>query len=413
MVKSSPIPSAISLSLRSAQLKRLAFLCGLPVVGRKDELLARLTAALSKAPSPAKSRPEPVVLSIDLGIKNLALSLLTPASPSASAAGKKTAPRSKARSSTNQAPKNDGTDPPFINLHTWRRLSLIESAARALARDGEEAVAEVETPGAIFAPAALAKTTYEFLKGTVLRLEPAPTHILIERQRWRSNGSTAIQEWTVRVNSLEAMLHASLQTLRDVGIWDGDVISVRPESSGQLFLDAEGSSTGAKDIVPDEVLEELETGESASKPKKRRAKKTSMEAKKQKISILNRWLDQGGLIEPRNTNARRMLDAYRVASKRFRRSRSEIVVMEDETGEIPLVLDKKLDDLTDSLLQGMAWLRWQENMAVLQREGGIEQLLGEDILSTPAKSKSRTPAKPKPITAAKPKPRTRRKKVDT
>lgn len=398
MTASSPTLGVIPLSLRAKQLKRLAFLCGLPLTGRKDELVARLTAAASNAPPPAKPRPGPVILSIDLGIRNMALSLLTPASPPVPASRKKSAARSKARGGANQAPSFVGTGPPLINLHTWRRLSLLESATRALARDGEADVPDVDTPGGIFAPPALAKTTSVFLRETVLRLKPAPTHILIERQRWRSQGSTAILEWTVRVNSLEAMFHASLQTLRDVGVWNGVVVSVRPESVGQLFLDEEGdSSTGAKDVAQDVGPEESEIEESTSKPKKRRGKKTSAEAKKLKINLLNRWLDQGDLVEPSNTDARRMLDAYREASKPTRRTRAKRVVVEDEAEDKPLVLDKKLDDLTDSLLQGMAWLRWQENTALLQREGGIEKLLGEDIPSTPSKSK----------------PRTRRKKVDT
>ncbi|KAI0972882.1 mitochondrial resolvase Ydc2 [Xylaria arbuscula] len=364
---SNPALGVIPRTLRAEQLKRLSFLCGLPVGGRKDDLIARLTAAAASPPS--HSRASPVVLSIDLGIRNLAFSLMTPVS--ASAVGKSTAKSKKISSgnSTNQS-SYLGTSPPAIKLHAWKRLSLLDRAATSGSSDGDVAQ-EINTPTEAFAPAELARTANAFLQETVMRSMPLPTHILIERQRWRSGGAPAIQEWTVRVNTLEAMLHASLRTLRDIGIWKGQVTSIRPERVGQLFLDAE--KPDPKGIGEDET-----DASSGRKPRGKSAggRKTSAEAKKLKIDLLGRWLGQGDVVvAPGNSEAGIMLDAYRDALKGAKRSRSKRVDGDEETGEKRLVLDSKLDDLTDSLLQGMAWMRWQENMALLRSEKGVEQLL--------------------------------------
>ncbi|KAI0804986.1 mitochondrial resolvase Ydc2 [Xylaria sp. FL0064] len=351
-------------SLRAKQLKRLSFLCGLPVGGRKEELITRLTAAASNpspSPSPARSRVAgPVVLSIDLGIRNLAYSLMTPVSTSASS-------RKKTKASSFSS-----TSPPAIKLHAWQRLSLLDSAA-ALSNSSDEDGADASSTAA-FTPAVLAKTANAFLQETVMRLQPLPTHILIERQRWRSGGAPAIQEWTVRVNTLEAMLHASLRTLRDVGVWKGEVASIRPERVGQLFLSAEETDTAA----PRKAVEEDVEDESGRKPGRKWAggRKTSAETKKLKIELLGRWLGQGdAVIAPGNNSAGLMVDAYRGALNGTKRGRSKRAAKEEETGENIITLDSKLDDLTDSLMQGMAWLRWRENMALLRLKNGVEKLL--------------------------------------
>ncbi|KAJ8120129.1 hypothetical protein ONZ43_g3085 [Nemania bipapillata] len=233
--------------------------------------------------------------------------------------------------------------------------------------DDEAAPDGKESSTDIFAPAALAKATNAFLRDTVLRLEPLPTHILIERQRWRSGGSSAIQEWTVRVNTLEAMLHASLRTLHDVGVWKGAVMSIHPQRVGQLFLDP--PNLGTEDVVPIKELEELEEGDEAEegvdasngRPQRKRVggKKTSAETKKMKIDLLSGWLSQGNLVvRPGTVEAGHMLAAYRNATNGVRRSRSKRAA-EENAEATPLTLDRKLDDLTDSLMQ----------------ENGVEQLL--------------------------------------
>ncbi|KAJ2995366.1 hypothetical protein NUW58_g1284 [Xylaria curta] len=156
------------------------------------------------------------------------------------------------------------------------------------------------------------------------------------------------------------MLHASLHTLRDVGIWKGEVASIQPGRVGQLFLDVGSPDTGGK----------AQDGKQAPR------RKTSAETKKSKINLLGHWLGQEDTtVRPGNPEAGRMLDAYREAFEGTERGRSKRVADENKAEAKPPALGKKLDDLTDSLMQGMAWVRWQENMELLRSEGGVKQLL--------------------------------------
>ncbi|KAI1825431.1 mitochondrial resolvase Ydc2 [Xylaria intraflava] len=375
---SSRAMGAIPRTLRVSDLQRLSSLCGLPTSGRKDDLIARLSAVRGNASSRSNPGPAPVILSIDLGIKNLAFSLMTPASP--------VSPRPKVRSkyiTTDQSP----ISPPAIKLHAWKRLSLLPDPADVSPQDGGGPMPSVGSSAEFFAPAAMAKTANAFLQETVLQLKPLPTCILIERQRWRSQSSAAIQEWTVRVNTLEAMFHASLKTLRDFGAWEGDVVSVQPARVSQLFLYATKEDTGRTAKI-DKKTQELEEGEidasDENKPTRKRktSRKTSAETKKLKIELLGSWLGQGDrIIQPGNLETGHMLDGYRLAlegnnrSKGGRRSKSKRATEETEAEKEQLMLGKKLDDVTDSLMQGMAWLRWQENLSLLQLESGAEKLL--------------------------------------
>ncbi|GAW13127.1 hypothetical protein ANO14919_025050 [Xylariales sp. No.14919] len=372
MAASSPALGVIPLSLKAAQLKRLSFLCGLPVGGRKEELIARLTAANNTPPPPpARSSSGPVVLSIDLGIRNLAFSLLTPATPS-TLASRKAGTKSKKQSSANQSLPLLYTRPPTIKLHAWQRLSLLDGTINGSAQNGDVNASDVDPLTGAFTPAALAKTANAFLQETVLQLKPLPTHILIERQRWRSGGAAAVQEWTLRVNTLEAMLHASLRTLRDLRAWKGEVVSVRPELAGPFFLDADKLDTG--DAAQNKVVKGDKIDASGTKSKGKR--KSSAEAKKLKIDLLGHWIGQGDLVVgPSNVEAGHMLEAYRDVFQGIKSGKSKRIVGEREAEKKPVTLDKKLDDLTDSLLQGMAWLRWQENLALLRQDNGVEQLL--------------------------------------
>ncbi|KAI1329357.1 mitochondrial resolvase Ydc2 [Xylariaceae sp. FL0255] len=340
------------------ELKRLALFCGLPITGRKDQLVERILKSPSlHDDSSLQSSSDPVVLSIDLGVKNLAFSHL------------KTTPH-KARE-TKRTKKSDntrpslvlssfGNRPPRINLHTWERLSILPEQSSAGAVDEDQ-----ESP---FGPPALAKAANGFLQ-RILKLDPLPTHILIEKQRWRTGGAAAVQEWTIRVNSFEAMIYSSLQTLRDLGAWNGEVTPIRPKCVGPFFLDS---------IEEQEVAgEELATAAKTTKSRKEKIENN----KKLKIGLMGKWLGEGeDVVRPANGEVGEVIDVYRSSvanAQAKKKSRSGTNRKTPQKLANQIFLESKMDDLTDSLMQGMAWLRWRENREIL-RQHGIERVV--DIL---------------------------------
>ncbi|KAL2160188.1 hypothetical protein VTH06DRAFT_1844 [Thermothelomyces fergusii] len=244
-------------------LRTLCSSCGLPKTGTKPVLVQRLRRAAGQfRPVP----PEARILSIDLGLKNFAYALLSPAAPP----GRKRAA--------------DGLLNVPVHLHAWDRLDLTlrshrpdatgkatassassassssasSSSASAKEKEDEE---EKDKDGEAYSPAALSALTAHLVRTRLLPLRP--THVLIERQRFRNRGGAAVTEWTLRVNSLEAMLHAALAALRGVPVptaappgsgsggdggdlvWDGPMCSVLPRTVvGFLF------PAGGDDSVP-------------------------------------------------------------------------------------------------------------------------------------------------------------------
>jgi len=165
-----------------------------------------------------------------------------------------------------------------------------------------------------------------------------PDTILIERQRYRSAGGAAIQEWTVRVNMLESMFHAVLHTLRAQGgkVKEFDVFSVSPRRITGFWL---------ADL--DEKLNARET-------------------KLKKISVAKDILkgDQVGVNVEIAGQAKEVADA-----------------LVGDTGRNASM--KKVDDVADSMLQGLGWWKWHINRLEM-----IEEILSwEDVKAKSADKK--------------------------
>ncbi|KAI1269573.1 mitochondrial resolvase Ydc2 [Xylariaceae sp. FL1019] len=347
--------------LRVTELKNLALYCGLPRTGTKPELVQRLQAAQSAA-TPAvqpTTSPDPVVLSIDLGIRNFAFSLMTLA-PSAVSTSRTKEKKQKDKKTQSLILESTPRSPVAIKLHSWQRLSLLEPSGGLLSQVEDQDEPSLKPDAPDFSPPALAKMANTFLRDTVLRLNPLPTHILIERQRWRTLGGSSILEWTLRVNTLEAMLHASLQTLRDVGIWKGEVESVQPRSIAQLFLETDESKLKDTENLSGNIDDSDESAGKKSRGTKTAASRNHalyLKKKGVKIDLLRQWLhEHDDIVQPQTPEAQQMLEMYQKAPTGKGRKKEPKV-------------DTKLDDITDSLLQGIAWLRWRENRAQLSRHG--------------------------------------------
>ncbi|KAK0706952.1 mitochondrial resolvase Ydc2 [Lasiosphaeria miniovina] len=312
--------------LQLKALRSTAVESGLPVGGIKSELVLRLRDAARKfTPVPANAR----ILSIDLGIKNFAYSLITWTKLS-----------TQRHSETPQWPGRLK-----VLVHEWKVVDLAQEAeAQALAATGT-------TQAAVFDPESLSKLALKLVNDRLLPLQP--THVLIERQRNRSSGSAAVTEWTLRVNSLESILYGILVTQQQQQRGDGagafDAGAIIPILSHRVgsYLDRELDAEAA--VEPDSLPEK------------------SVNIKKRKMSILQDWI-RAGVVEPTTEDVRQQMSKAVLGKpdkpKRIgAKHKAEIGASESPSAQEGAKPPKaqKLDDLSDSLTQGIVWLMWQRN----------------------------------------------------
>lgn len=262
--------------------------------GTKPVLATRLTNELQtpllrKLPSNTPHR----ILSIDMGIRNLALCLV--------------------RIHSSKLPQ----------ITNWNRVTVTQKPTL-----------DDSSPSESFEPIEYAEKAYKIIKSSLETYKPHT--ILIERQRYRSAGSSAVQEWTVRVNMLESMFHAILYTMKMEHKWEFDVFSVSPRKVTQLWL---------ADV--DEKMNARET-------------------KVAKIAAAAKVLE--GDVE--------IIGQARETAEEFGRKRGGI----------------KVDDLADSMLQGLGWWRWHVNRMEM-----VEEILGWEDIEKKTKPKKAKVTKEKKI----------------
>ena len=217
-----------------------------------------------------------------------------------------------------------------------------------------------DTAKAEFSPANLSATAYKLLRHRLL--EEKPTHILIERQRFRSTSSKFILEWTVRVNMFESILYGILCTLQEESIWSGQVVGVLPGKVGPYW------------VGENQAGDELADGSSKVHKKNRNSKTAKIINKGLKIDLVRSWLEAGDVVELGNEEVEERARLYMEKWDRLPGGRKGVKrgVKAEEEGEKM----GKLDDLADCLLQGMAWIRWERNKRTALEEG-VEALVEE------------------------------------
>lgn len=282
-----------------------------------------------------------------MGIRNLAYCILDVPARNLSRAGTETSlERNGIRSIAKKA---------LPSIHAWHRLSVSSPPIPALPTDGEESTTKTPIPKEAFDPSTLSQTAYTLLRTQLLPAKP--THILIERQRFRSMGSKHILEWTVRVNMFESMIYAVLCTLKAEGLWDGSVRSVLPGKVGPFWVGEEGDL-------------EVENAGKEGKGRKKVRKSTSAKIRNKgaKIDLVRSWLESGDVVQLGNDEVKTMARRYVEKWDRAPGSRKGLAKVEGEEKM------GKLDDLADCLLQGMAWVEWEDNKKAVMKYG-IEALL--------------------------------------
>ncbi|RMZ92293.1 hypothetical protein DV736_g466, partial [Chaetothyriales sp. CBS 134916] len=257
------------------------------------------------------------IVSIDMGIRNLAYCTLQA-----------------------QVPRAFSTSPDIIRLSAWQRVEVGNASSdpkKPATSIAEGLVKET------FEPYEYAKHAYSLIKRIVD--EHYPTHVLIERQRFRSGGGAAVQEWTIRVGVFEAMIYATLRTLAEQNCCNCTVASMAPVMVNRFWLQEE---------------EQVENGPGHLGNVKRQK---STRTKQQKIRLLEGFLRKD------------MADGTRILfSNGARKTKEDFLARLDRTKGQGAANNVKLDDLADSLLQGLAWISWQRNRlnleSVAQKELG-------------------------------------------
>ncbi|KAG4422651.1 hypothetical protein IFR04_004272 [Cadophora malorum] len=341
------MPLSLPATLKLAQLKQLAFKCGISTSGTKPVLIRRLQDEVNQSAGDNGSKTKPVrILSIDMGIRNLAYCILDVPAQNIS----------WAKIGTGLVMKGSGRSAkrPLPSIHAWHRLAVSSPPTPAIPIDGEDATTKTTIPKEAFDPATLSQTAYTLLRAQLLPAKP--THILIERQRFRSMGSKHILEWTVRVNMFESMIYAVLCTLKGEGLWDGSVRGVLPGKVGPFWVGEgeEDDATSAKN--------------GKGRKKIRKSASAKIQNKGAKIDLVRSWLESGDVVQLGNDEVKEMARRYVEKWDRVPGGRKAITKLEGEEKM------GKLDDLADCLLQGMAWVEWENNKRIVMKHG-IEALL--------------------------------------
>jgi cruciform cutting endonuclease 1 len=329
-------PSPLDLTL--SELQELARTLGVSQTAPKSALIARLQDALRNHAAPPQDAR---ILSIDLGIRNLAYALLSPPQ--------------KTQSNTKGRLQDDTAIVPVPVVHAWNRIDLRYLSTQGLDHES--------LPTQDFTPPSLSALALNLVRTHLLPLNP--THILIEKQRFRSAGGSAVLEWTVRVNSLESMLYAIFATFKSLGHFQGVVIPVDPRRVGPFLLESDGNGA-----VPKIVLTEVGSGKKRAKKAVTRdgvvkSVKGGKENKKAKIALVGEWLKDGRGVHfdgEAEVMKRAFLTRWLPKEKKSKADK------EAEAGDERVI--EKLDDVADCLLQGVAWLKWEENKGMLVKELG-------------------------------------------
>lgn len=343
------------------QLKNLSFLLGLPVTLRKDALCETLAYGLNSTPPPDSFNK---ILSVDMGLRNLGICLLQVPHLTTIEGPLK----NKHQSARNSAP---------LTVTVWQKVDVLSQLGRKHGPDvscSDHAAKEKRevskirigkrgpTGVADFSAESLAKLAYPLVCDLLVKYKPSS--ILIERQRHRSNGAPTVQEWTVRVNLLEGMIWACLETLR--AQYGSGALCDSPLSRAVRELKAVAAVSPAKVAkfwcsgLSTEYKKEVESGESGTfRHEGRGVNKIS---KADKIAVVQPWVDDwiaGGQRGSAQLDfagaAAETATAFQstVGKRKPRKKKGE-----DGEGEKSI---GKLDDLADCLLQGVAWVKWEEN----------------------------------------------------
>jgi cruciform cutting endonuclease 1 len=352
---------------------------------RRDIGISRLSKDQRTWQTSETASNELRIMSIDMGIKNLAFCEAKVSYPSKNSLDAE------------------------MKVLRWEKINLTATIS-----DGDSEAQDVKTTeqdtestdGDLdpYSADALSKTAYRLISNTILT--GSPDIILIEKQRWRSGGGSAVQQWTLRVNTLEGMLWAVLQTMHAQRLEKGaeasttetlyEVFSADPKRVGQYWLTRAAGRLAESDT---EAVKSSQSNEDEANTPKKSLSRSKAE-KKVKIALLRSWLTATpastasvtqdtvpGITFSFAPDAEDTRKALLSLSKSKQRKKSK-QGSEDglSTAAVAGSALKKLDDVTDCFLQAAAWVSWESNRLQLQEvwkksaDGRVEELTDEVML---------------------------------
>jgi len=358
---------------------------------RRDIGISHLSKSQPTWPNSGAANKKLRIMSIDMGIKNLAFCEADVSYPS-----------------------KESLDADMKVLR-WEKINLTEAPGDEIqsktksprkCKTTKQSTEGADEASDMYSADALSKTAYSLIKNTILA--GSPDIILIEKQRWRSGGGSAVQQWTLRVNTLEGMLWAVLQTIYAQRLEKAasaptaaklyEVFSADPKRVGQYWLTRAAGRLAEGD---EEVVKPNEGNENEAATPKKTLNRSKAE-KKVKIALLRSWLTATpastasvtqdtvpGItfsFAPDAENTRQALLSIST-SKRRKKAKDESNDVVPATAVAGSAL-KKLDDVTDCFLQAAAWVSWESNRLQLRQvcernksgDGEVDELTDEVML---------------------------------
>ena len=165
-----------------------------------------------------------------------------------------------------------------------------------------------------------------------------------------------MQDWSIRVGVFEGMLYAVLATLAKIGDVNIQIEGVEPAKVNRFWLSKAASGAAADTTMP-----------------------TGRAVKKFKVDLIGQVLE-GSLSTKMDMSVEVDNEAMPMVGSYLRKWRKDDCSTESPSkkcstdSSAPVAELSKLDDLADCLLQGMAWIEWENNRARIAASDNDEAL---------------------------------------
>ncbi|ANZ76183.1 BA75_02505T0 [Komagataella pastoris] len=313
MLTQEVVKSITKQKLTNSQLLSVCRNCGLPTGAlNKAQLIENISMCLAKEPLFTKDRKYSIV-SIDVGVKNFAFTRFQLQGGDVF----------KSRSS-------------LPSILEWFKLDLEQFEGMK-----------------IFSPLAYSKMAYYLVENLIFKISDAelftPSVLLIERQRFRSNGGSSVLESVIKSNIIENMIISNVYTMGQMNNkYKTKIVSSSPASMVNFWTNYK-MSDGSTYLSMN-----------------------SKNSKNSRITLVDRWFD--ALLKGAPAS---FILGDQLASRITNKELALLARCKNPSRRIYLLMEMlnkpsigssvvKGDDLADSLLHGLSLLRFEQNKVKLR-----------------------------------------------